>query len=99
MTISSIIYSLLLVNSCSNPKTYLQFIKLQFVDINGQVKNLAVPSEHIDRILNNSTRSNVKSFAKSNLFLGDNIIICIRLCIHSYNAWEYSANDYILLKQ
>ena len=31
----------------------VQFIKLQFVDINGQVKNLAVPSEHIDRVLNN----------------------------------------------
>ena len=31
----------------------VQFIKLQFVDINGQVKNMAVPSEHIDRVLNN----------------------------------------------
>ena len=28
----------------------VQFIKLQFVDINGQVKNLAVPSEHIDLV-------------------------------------------------
>ena len=31
----------------------VQFIKLQFVDINGQIKNLAIPAEHIDRILNN----------------------------------------------
>ena len=31
----------------------VQFIKLQFVDINGQVKNLAIPSDHIDRVLNN----------------------------------------------
>ena len=25
----------------------IKFIKLQFVDINGQVKNLTIPSEHI----------------------------------------------------
>ena len=43
----------------------VQFIKLQFVDINGQVKNLAVPSEHIDRILNNDIMldgSSIKGF-------------------------------------
>ena len=31
----------------------VQFIRLQFVDINGQVKNIAIPSEHIDKILEN----------------------------------------------
>ena len=43
----------------------VQFIKLQFVDINGQVKNLAIPSEHIDRILNNDIMldgSSIKGF-------------------------------------
>ena len=43
----------------------VQFIKLQFVDINGQVKNLAIPSEHIDRILNNEIMldgSSIKGF-------------------------------------
>lgn len=43
----------------------VQFIKLQFVDINGQVKNLAVPSEHIDRALNNEIMldgSSIKGF-------------------------------------
>ena len=43
----------------------IQFIKLQFVDINGQVKNLAVPSEHIDRVLNNEMMldgSSIKGF-------------------------------------
>ena len=43
----------------------VHFIKLQFVDINGQVKNLAVPSEHIDRVLNNEIMldgSSIKGF-------------------------------------
>lgn len=43
----------------------VQFIKLQFVDINGQVKNLAIPSKHIDRILNNDIMldgSSIKGF-------------------------------------
>ena len=43
----------------------VQFIKLQFVDINGQVKNLAVPSEHIDRVLDNDIMldgSSIKGF-------------------------------------
>ena len=43
----------------------VQFIKLQFVDINGQVKNLAIPAEHIDRILNNDIMldgSSIKGF-------------------------------------
>ena len=43
----------------------VQFIKLQFVDINGQVKNLAIPSDHIDRILNNEIMldgSSIKGF-------------------------------------
>ncbi len=43
----------------------VQFIKLQFVDINGQVKNLTVPSEHIDRVLNNEVMldgSSIKGF-------------------------------------
>jgi len=43
----------------------IQFIKLQFVDINGQVKNLAIPAEHIDRILNNEIMldgSSIKGF-------------------------------------
>ena len=43
----------------------VQFIKLQFVDINGQVKNMAIPSEHIDRILNNEIMldgSSIKGF-------------------------------------
>lgn len=31
----------------------VRFIRLQFVDINGNVKNLAVPSSQIDKVLNN----------------------------------------------
>ena len=31
----------------------IRFIKLQFVDINGQVKNMSVPSQQIDKVLNN----------------------------------------------
>lgn len=43
----------------------VNFIKLQFVDINGQVKNLAIPSEHIDKILANEMMldgSSIKGF-------------------------------------
>ena len=43
----------------------VQFIKLQFVDINGQVKNLAVPSEHIDRVLNNEVLFYTKMIMRS----------------------------------
>ena len=32
----------------------VEFIKLQFCDINGQVKNMSVPSAQIDKILNKS---------------------------------------------
>ncbi len=43
----------------------IKFIKLQFVDLNGQVKNLTIPSEHIDKILNNEIMldgSSIKGF-------------------------------------
>ncbi len=43
----------------------VKFIRLQFVDINGQVKNMAVPSVHIDKILNNEMMldgSSIKGF-------------------------------------
>ena len=43
----------------------IKFIKLQFVDINGQVKNLSIPSEHIDKILANEIMldgSSIKGF-------------------------------------
>ena len=43
----------------------VQFIKLQFVDINGQVKNLSVPAEHIDKVLANEIMldgSSIKGF-------------------------------------
>jgi len=43
----------------------IKFIKLQFVDINGQVKNLAIPSEHIDKALDNEMMldgSSIKGF-------------------------------------
>lgn len=43
----------------------VKLIKLQFVDINGQVKNLAVPSGQIDKILNNEMMldgSSIKGF-------------------------------------
>lgn len=43
----------------------IKFIKLQFVDLNGQVKNLGVPSEQIDKILNNEIMldgSSIKGF-------------------------------------
>lgn len=46
-------------------KSNVKFIKLQFVDINGQVKNLAVPSEHIDKVLKNEIMldgSSIKGF-------------------------------------
>ena len=31
----------------------VKFIRLQFVDINGHVKNMALPAEQIDKALNN----------------------------------------------
>ena len=43
----------------------IRFIKLQFVDINGQVKNLSIPSSHIDKVLNNEIMldgSSIKGF-------------------------------------
>ncbi len=43
----------------------IKFIRLQFVDINGQVKNMALPSDQIDRILNNEIMldgSSIKGF-------------------------------------
>ncbi|MBP7211843.1 type I glutamate--ammonia ligase [bacterium] len=43
----------------------IKFIKLQFVDINGQVKNMAIPSDHIDKILANEIMldgSSIKGF-------------------------------------
>ena len=43
----------------------IKFIKLQFVDLNGQVKNLTIPSEHIDKALNNEMMldgSSIKGF-------------------------------------
>ncbi len=43
----------------------IKFIKLQFVDINGQVKNMSVPSEQIDKALNNEIMldgSSIKGF-------------------------------------
>lgn len=43
----------------------VKFIKLQFVDINGQVKNLTIPSDHIGKILDNEIMldgSSIKGF-------------------------------------
>ena len=43
----------------------IKFIKLQFVDINGQVKNMTIPSEHIDKALGNEIMldgSSIKGF-------------------------------------
>jgi len=43
----------------------VKFIKLQFVDINGQVKNLSIPASHIDRVLANDIMldgSSIKGF-------------------------------------
>ena len=43
----------------------IKFIKLQFVDINGQVKNITIPSQHIEKILNNEIMldgSSIKGF-------------------------------------
>ena len=34
----------------------VKFIELQFVDINGQVKSLTIPSEHIDKALENGEK-------------------------------------------
>lgn len=46
-------------------KNNIEFIKLQFVDINGQVKNMTIPSDHIDKALNNEIMldgSSIKGF-------------------------------------
>src|SRR5574344_1550721 len=43
----------------------IKFIRLQFVDINGRVKNLAQPADQIDKILNNEMMldgSSIKGF-------------------------------------
>ena len=46
-------------------KNDIHFIRLQFVDINGNVKNLCVPSSQIDKVLNNECMldgSSIKGF-------------------------------------
>lgn len=46
-------------------KYNIKFIKLQFVDINGQVKNISLPSEQIDKALDNEIMldgSSIKGF-------------------------------------
>ena len=48
----------------------VKFIKLQFVDINGQVKNMSVPSEQIDKVLNNLNY--IQNFLFLYLFLSPN---------------------------
>lgn len=43
----------------------IKFIKLQFVDINGHVKNMTIPSHHIEKALNNEIMldgSSIKGF-------------------------------------
>ena len=43
----------------------VRFIKLQFVDINGQVKNISIPASHIDKVLANEIMldgSSIKGF-------------------------------------
>ena len=43
----------------------VEFIKLQFCDINGQVKNMSLPSSQLDKILNNECMldgSSIKGF-------------------------------------
>ena len=43
----------------------VKIIRLQFVDMNGHVKNLAIPSQHIDKALNNEMMldgSSIKGF-------------------------------------
>ncbi len=43
----------------------VQFLKLQFVDINGNVKNLSVPATQVDKVLNNECMldgSSIKGF-------------------------------------
>jgi len=43
----------------------IKFIKLQFVDLNGQVKNMSIPSEQVDKALNNEIMldgSSIKGF-------------------------------------
>ena len=34
----------------------IEFIKLEFCDINGTMKNLSVPNEQIDKVMNNCFR-------------------------------------------
>lgn len=46
-------------------ENHVNFIRMQFVDINGQVKNMAIPSVQIDKILNNELMldgSSIKGF-------------------------------------
>ena len=43
----------------------VQFIKLQFVDINGQVKNLSVPAGHIEKVLANEIMHIIKDNCSS----------------------------------
>ena len=43
----------------------VKIIRLQFVDMNGHIKNLAIPSQHIDKALNNEMMldgSSIKGF-------------------------------------
>ena len=62
----------------------IKFIELQFVDINGQVKSLTIPSEHIDKALENEMMldgSSIKGFrsieTSDMLFFPDKNTFCI----------------------
>ncbi|MBQ3311489.1 type I glutamate--ammonia ligase [bacterium] len=62
----------------------IKFIELQFVDINGQVKSLTIPSEHIDKALENEMMldgSSIQGFrsieTSDMLFFPDKNTFCI----------------------
>ena len=73
----------------------VKFIRLQFVDINGMVKNLAVPSKQIDKILDNELMLDV--MANNDKEYTTEFVYSEDKNIHFYtplgNIWIKSIND------
>ena len=71
----------------------VKFVRLQFVDINGQVKNMAIPAEQIDKILNNEIMldgSSIKGFR--------NIIAHQYFGIDAEEVWGIILNELPILR-
>ena len=67
----------------------VEFIRLQFTDLFGNLKNIAVTASQLDRVLSNKCMfdgSAIDGFARIE---ESDMCICIRICRH----WRFSPGD------